>query len=364
MIHVAPASITLDGSRDVTAELNDWLNTLPDGDPENWTKARMQEAARYRIDGSVSPQRKVCLSLDGNRAMFDGRKNADGQSRHWQPLLCRGLKLANFVVKGANPKAGARADAFVVEMQWQHGIGIRACTDVLIDQVQVYDVYGDFVAIQPEHVNRVPTPPGDVTVRRCHFERNGRMGVAITGGTKFRIEQSYIGEVRHALLDLEPEWAMFPITDVVFTRNVTGETWLPWVGNGGLCNAGVGNVRITYNVMRSRTTAGVPLVHVKTPPGCAQRGPFWVERNTLFSRSSPMAPFTFEGAHDVYIRRNTLVFGADARPRVFADLQRVTKARVERNTIEHQPGQTPTVMKVDVSSLDCKETGNSVRLAL
>jgi hypothetical protein len=360
-VYEAPPSIDPDGSRDVAGELTDWLNSLPDGTPETWTMARLQPAARYRIDSSFLIEKKSYLSLDGYGASLDARKTADGQARHVWAKQSHHLKLANLRVRGANPKAGARAEAFVQSMQWQHPFGFWGCSNVTLQRLQAYDVYGDFVSIDPMLVDGKPVSCENYVIRYCHFERNGRMGIGITGGSNFLIEHNYIGQVRHALLDMEPEWATLPMSNVTFRRNVTGETWLPWVACGGLCNTDVSNIRITENVMQSGTTAGVPLVHIAAPSGCAKRGPIYIERNTLFCRSSPRAAVEFQGVRRAYVRDNRLVFGADARGRVFTNVLNSETIRVERNSIDHQLGQIVTVLQTDASSVDCIEVGNAVR---
>lgn len=145
------------------------------------------------------------------------------------------------------------------------------------------------MSIDPMWVGRIPIMPRNITLQHSHFERNGRQGIAITGEENVTIRGSYMGEVRHALLDLEPEWSMFPIDDVQFTENTTGPVLLGWIANGGLCNQGVSNIYATDNVMQG--PAGVPIVISRSHEGCEPRGPFTIERNTLYVRGGPRAAF-------------------------------------------------------------------------
>jgi hypothetical protein len=227
---------------------------------------------------------------------------------------------------------------------------------VLLDHVKAFDVYGDFVDIEPDFKGRVPTTSRNVIVQDSHFERNGRMGIAVTGGEDVTIRNNYIGQVRHALLDLEPEWKDLSITNVRFTGNRTGAVWLLWIANAGICNAGVSNVRVDNNVMKQ--SAGMPLLSVKTPDGCARRGPFTVEGNKLIARSSPRAAFDFGKARNATVKKNKLHFVADSRTRVFVNLIKSTRVSVVSNTITSDPkNKKIVIVKADRES-DYQQSNN------
>lgn len=346
-----PSSILSDCSRDVTSDLLAWMNSVPNSSTLNFSTGGC-----YRIDGSLRIANRVGLVIDGYGATFDGSRNRDGQARHWWIQHSRDITLKNMTVKGANPHAGARDDAFVPKMQWQHGYAIWGSENVLLDHVQAYDVFGDLVDIEPMFVGRTPTNSRNVIVQNSHFERNGRMGIAITGAEDVTIRNNYIGEVRHALLDLEPEWKALPITNVRFTGNRTGKVWLLWIANGGSCNAGVSNIRIADNVMEE--TAGMPLLEVTAPSGCALRGPYTIERNKLIARSSPRAAFDLRKVRNAIVRNNSAYFIADRRTRVFVNLVRSTRVSVRGNTITSDKRNKKIVFVQADDQSDYVESGN------
>jgi hypothetical protein len=309
----------------------------------------------YRIDRSLVISNRVGLRFEGNNVTLNGSRNRDGKARIFWLKNSRNITIRYLTIKGGNPHAGAREDAYVPSMEWQAAYGIWGSQDVLLDHVKAYDLYGDFVSIDPMWVGQTPVMPRDVTIQYAHFERNGRQGISITGGENVTITKSYIGEVRHALLDLEPEWSMFHIDNVRFTENTTGRVLLLWIANWGICNQGVSNIYVADNVMKG--DAGVPIFHSLSDPGCVTRGPFTIERNTLYVRESPLAAIDFTKAHDVMVRANKIYFEWWYNPRVFVNLKQSTRVSVLDNVISSDPRDSIVFVKADPGT-DYVSSGN------
>jgi Right handed beta helix region len=345
-----PPNIPSNCSRDVTPALNAWIATVPDT-----STVMFPMGACYRIDRTLLISDRLGLTFEGNGATFSGTHNPDGKARHWWVKHSRNISIRNITVRGANPRAGAREDAYVPRMEWQAAFGIWGSENVLLDHVKAYDVYGDFVSIDPMWVGHTPVMPRNVTVQYSHFERNGRQGISITGGEHVTIRRNYIGQVRHALLDLEPEWSVFHIDDVRFTENTTGRVLLLWIANGGICNQGVSNIYVADNVMKG--DAGVPIFHSRSDPGCVTRGPFTIERNTLYVRESPLAAIDFTKAHDVIIRANQVYFEYWYNPRILVNLKKSTRVSVLDNVVRADPRDTIIFVKSDPES-DYISSGN------
>jgi hypothetical protein len=347
-----PSKIPSNCVRDVTSDLNAWIRSVP-----NDSRLYFRSGACYRIDSTIWVKDRANLVIDGKGATFSGRRNQDGQARHWWILHSRGITLKNMIVRGANPHAGARSDAFVPKMQWQHAYYIKGSENVLLENVQGYDVYGDFVTIAPMMVKGVPLTSRNVTVRNSHFERNGRMGIAVGGGENIVIRSNYIGEVRHALLDLEPEWPDLSISNVRFIGNTTGKVWLVWFANGGVCNAGVSDITIAYNAMKAGTHGEYPAVWVRTPPGCARRGPFLIRGNSLLAHPGSYAAVELQKVHDAVVENNRISLLHDRRTRVLANLTEATNVFILDNTVTADPRDTVVFVKTDGRS-DYISSGN------
>ncbi len=344
-----PSGIPSNCSRDVTAALSSWIQTVPD----NSTLIFPMNGC-YRIDGTLTISRRTGLVLAGNGTTLYGKYHTVGTAPHVRVYLSKDITFMNMTVKGANPKAGIGDEAFQAKLQWEAAWEISGSEQITLTSVQAYDVFGDFVTIEPEWVRTFHTAR-DITVQNSRFERNGRSGIAITGADRVTIKNNYIGQVRYALLNLEPQVATLPIDNVRFTGNRTGAARLPWMTNGGICNAGVSSIDVADNVMEAGS--GMPLFWVIPPSGCALRGPFTIERNSLIAQQSPYAAFSFTKSQDATVRSNEVRFDRDPRTRVLVNLAKSTRASVIDNVAMVDPRDTLLFVQADNES-DYVSSGN------
>jgi excisionase family DNA binding protein len=345
-----PPKIPSNCSRDVTADLLQWIGTVPDN-----STLLFPQGACYRIDGTMRINNRVGLTFQGNGTTFSGKFHSQGKAPHWGLYASRGITFRDMTVRGANPHAGLYDDAYQPALQWEAAWEIDGSVGVLLDTVQAYDVFGDFVTIEPMWIDHGPVNSRNVIVKNSRFERNGRSGIDITGAQDVTISNNYIGNIRHALFSMEPEWPTMPIDHIEFTGNRTGGVWLLWIANGGICNAAVSNVHVADNLMEAG--AGMPLFHVNPPSGCPRRGPFTIERNTLIARSSPYASIDFTQVRDSVVRDNNVVFLHDPRPRVLVDMALSTRVSVLDNRVSADPRDTVRFVTADPGS-DYVESGN------
>jgi hypothetical protein len=347
-----PPGIPSNCSRDVTAALSAWIQTVPDN-----STVMFPMNGCYRIDGTLKIVNRTGLVLAGNDTTLNGKyhKGKEGALPHIGVYGSRNISFMSITVTGSNPHAGLHDNAYQPLRQWEAAWEINGSDGVLLESVQAYDVFGDFVTIEAEWVSGKPVNSRNIIIRNSHFERNGRMGVAITSAQNVTINNNYIGKIRHALLDLEPETPALPIDNVRFTENRTGGVWLLWIANAGYCNASVSNIYIADNVMEE--DAGMPLFHTIPPSGCPRRGPFVIERNTLIARSSPYAAFDFTGVQDVIVRDNDVRFLYDYRTRVLVTLGGSTRISVLDNSVSADPRSQVVFVRADPGS-DYTESGN------
>jgi hypothetical protein len=347
-----PPGIPSNCSRDVTAALSNWIQSVPDN-----TTLMFPMDGCYRIDGTLKIENRSGLTFAGNGTTLSGKYHFGkaGNHPHIGVYGSRNISFRSITVKGSNPHAGLHENAYQPLRQWEAAWEINGSDGVLLESVQAYDLFGDFVTIEAEWVRGKPVNSRNIIIRNSHFERNGRMGIAVTSAQNVTISNNYIGKVRHALLDLEPETPTLPIDNVRFTENRTGGVWLLWIANGGYCNASVSNIYVADNVMEA--DAGMPLFHTIPPSGCPRRGPFTIERNTLIARSSPYAAFDFTRVQDVIVRDNEVRFLYDHRTRVFVKLADSTRTSVLNNRISADPRSQLVFVTADPGS-DYSESGN------
>jgi trimeric autotransporter adhesin len=191
-VYHVPASIAADCSVDVTGAVRTWIATVPDN-----STLRLGANACYLINGGLVIDDRHGLTFDGNNATFKFTTQGHGQRSHWMLRGGSGYTFRDITLIGANPNAGTGNAAYVSGLEWQHGWRFRGTQGALLDNVQVYDVYGDFVNVSFDDRVRYPGPPTrNIVVRNSRFERNGRYGWTITHGEGIVFENNYMGDVR------------------------------------------------------------------------------------------------------------------------------------------------------------------------
>lgn len=235
-----PATIVADCSRDVTAELTDWFASVPDG-----STLTFAADGCYRVDGTLVIDRRTGLTFEGNhatfRAMTDGSERLDPRrirTRNlWTFTRSSNLTVRNVVVIGANPHAGRGELAYQPKFEAQHAYLIQSTDGMLMDHVEAYDVYGDFVWAGPGTAN--------LTVQHSIFARNGRQGWTING-RNITFQQNTITDTRRATIDMEPSSPAWASQNIMIRDNDIGPGRLFFFASVGAA-APMDNINIIGN---------------------------------------------------------------------------------------------------------------------
>lgn len=320
--HTVPSSVDATGTLDVTDELNAFFRSVPDG-----SIVRFQPYATYRIEGTLLLVDRADLLFEGGGATFVA--NTDGSSRlpepglhhlwprgrrHWMFVRGRNITVRDLTVRGANPHAGLAPEAYQSRLEAQHGFDFQGVDGVTLDNVRVTDVYGDFVYLGPDFYDFTGRWTSNVLITGSHFERNGRQGIAITGAEDVTITQNYIGHVRRAALDIEPDLASGGARRVLVRRNVFGPGLLLFLASAG----GPGTVE-DVTVERNRLEGRTMNITVRPPVG-SRRARFRVLYNSSRSSfGSPLALMNFSRVDGVEVEGNlSLIDGGQRGVGVFA----------------------------------------------
>lgn len=247
-----PASIDATGARDVTAEMQAFLDGAADG-----MRIQLDPAARYRIEGTLAIKHRTGLVLDGRGTQFFATTPGDRTRSQFDILDSNSITVCGLVIHGANPSAGTGPDAYVAALEAQHGFNVVGSQHVTIDGVTVTDVYGDFVYFGGG--SRFGT------VINSHLQRNGRQGISVTNGQDILIQKNTISDTRRATFDIEPNVASDVIQRVRAVDNQIGAGRLNLLSSAGAA-ATIADVSLERNhVMRTFA------VDIATPTG-SRRG--------------------------------------------------------------------------------------------
>jgi hypothetical protein len=303
-----PGYITRDCTKDVTQALQVWINRMPDG-----SVLALQANSCYRIDKTLFIRDRQNLRLEGNGATLKAVTAGDRNRMH---LVVQGgsdVTVRNVVVRGANFTAGANRGAYHVDFEAQHAFGVLGATNVVLDKVQAYDLYGDFVNIASGLRGEASR---NVTVSNSEFSRSGRQGISITNAVDVVIKANKIGEVARSLFDIEPNIPEQQTRSIHIIGNTTGAAVNFWIANKG-APASIGDIEISGNKMIA-PTGGLIFVFAREGPF---RGPYLIEDNTLIANSEVRdegshGAFFFTRAENITIRNNTVSFEDGDMPAV------------------------------------------------
>jgi hypothetical protein len=297
-----PKSICADLSEDVTGELNQFLDSLPDG-----STVLFPSDARYRIDGTVLIEGKESITIEGGGVLFrafdPGEEHAKQENyTGWKRTRCRAhirisggrnILVRDVEVHGAHPNAG-QSGIYDSNREAQHGfdlIGVEGCT---LENVTVHDVYGDCV-----YMSKVRS----VIVRDSKLTRCGRQGIAVGTGEDVLIENNEIGDSRRGVIDIEPYGKEWRASNIRIIGNRLGGSRLLLLPMGG--SGRVGTVFVADNINTQHN--GTPAVSNTGHPG-QHRGPFIMINNRLSIGGSPTQGLRVKYNDGVFIAGNKLLF--------------------------------------------------------
>ena len=287
-----PSGIPADCSRNVTADLQAWIDSVPDG-----STLTFAPLGCYRIDGTLVLKNRTGLTSEGNnstfRAVTDGselvRANSVRTRNLWSFLGSRDLMVRNVISVGANPHAGRGELAYAPKFEAQHAYLTMGTTNITLDHVQAYDVYGDFVWVGPG--------TNHLTVRNSTFSRNGRQGWTING-SDILFENNSISETRRATIDMEPSLPTWGAHNIMIRNNTIGKGRLLFFASVGAA-APIDNVSIIGNRFYGKPMT----IYVAPPKGT--RSNYRVINNVSDAAVSGFgAPLVFRHVNGVEIRGN------------------------------------------------------------
>ena len=195
-----PPRLANDCSVDVTAKLNRWIDSVPDGSTLSFAAGGC-----YRIEGTVLVKNRRGLTFEGNGATFraftDGTGFVDNLQIRNHFYLWGGadLVMRNLKIQGENGDSGYRR-----EYAGQRGVRIAGVQRALLENLTVTDVRGDFVEVDPDYYQTWRWS-SDITIRNSTFHHSGRQGFSITGGRRIWFQNNRIGGTGLSIFDIEPD---------------------------------------------------------------------------------------------------------------------------------------------------------------
>jgi hypothetical protein len=276
-VFTPPVTITADCTQDVTKALYDWINTLPQGTPDQPTEVQFAPGGCYQVDGMVLLRGLADFIFDGQGATFKQSRVVNGELANDPPpnraAYCGfanrfvnaagtipagfdimwfveggcDLVFENMTIEGTNTKGRPGG-----ERQQDSAIQVSGAQRILITADTISAVWGDFVTVTGLHeapYGGLYFPAFDVTISDNTLNRSGRQGVSVVYADRVAVTGNSIRNVAATAIDLEAEvgggvegdiavsnnaihhyqYLVAAITyaqlfDFAFTGNVTGPT--------------------------------------------------------------------------------------------------------------------------------------------
>ena len=284
-----PETIDATARSDVTAELQRFVDSVPDGQTITFP-----DGASYRIDGTLEWSDRTGITLEGNGARLIAGTLGDPNRAHVRLIDGGGWTIRGLTVIGANPRGGV----FDPEYQWQHGFDLRGVDGAVLEDVIVTDVFGDAIYVGLSTTTSAWSR--GITIRDSTGLRCGRMAVAVTAGRRVTVDGGFWAEPGLSTFDIEPNGRPGGADRILIENATLG----PGSRHRALDITGSGPVsNVTF---RANRLTGRPL-HVRADQGHERPRNITVQGNssTITFTGPPPAAMTFRNTDGVTVSGNT-----------------------------------------------------------
>jgi hypothetical protein len=356
-VYKVPGSIKSDCSAPVENKIMAWLATVPDGSTAQFGAGRC-----YGQDGTITLTDRSNLVIDGQGSEFRALTPGGDHRDNWRFVRGRNLTVRSMAVRGSDPQG-----VYDHAVEWQHGYSVEGVQGMTLSNVQARETWGDGIDIwrgSPSHAcGDDATSARNVVISGARLERIGRQGVAVVDGEQVTLQDSAVGPVAWANVDVETDDSCELARHITIARNSFGTNGWGVIVNGGFgADPQVGDLSVTDNFQTAPTVD----TGILTPDPC--RAPVRILSPDAVYRSAytfsgnrfltPNNAFVLRRARNVQVSSNTVTFtatpGCDSRAGV-----RLTDSHTVGITNNVFTGAN-SVYTADGLSTDITATGNTV----
>jgi len=259
--------------------------------------------------------------IDGQGSEFRALTTGGSHRANWRFVGGRDLTVRDLAVRGSNPRG-----SYDHAIEWQHGFSIEGVQGMTLSNVKVREVWGDGVDLWRSASSPAcgddASSARNVVIAGALLERIGRQGVAVVDAEQVTVQDSTIGPVAWANVDLETDDSCEIARHVTVARNSLGSNGWGVIVNGGFgADPQVGDLTVTDNLQTAPTID----TGILTPDPC--RAPVRIlapdavyRSNYSFARNHFLTPnngLVFRRARSVDVSGNTVTVtptaGCDSR---------------------------------------------------
>jgi Right handed beta helix region len=236
MANLVPVDLT--GATDVTAALNAYIASVPNGSTINF-----KAGGTYKISSSIDLRGRSNLVFEGNGATLNNVANANSgssepdsffytQAPGHSGAVSTNITIRDFTAKGANPTPGKLpAGEFAAFLTAYGGSGYT------VENITASGLFGDFVNFNGA--------ADGAEISGNHITDCGRNSISVVWASDITYENNTIGTCGWSIFDVEPESASAgsTISGLIFRNN----TAIAWSSATGFFFAADGNATTHIN---------------------------------------------------------------------------------------------------------------------
>jgi chitodextrinase len=287
--YTIPASIAADCSKDVTAELQSWINSVANG-----STLVFGTGACYRLEGTLLMQGRSGLTFDGKGSTLRASTVGDGHRSNLRFKDGGGHAVRGFTIEGGYTKAGTHDTS----LQWSHGIDSVGAQGLVVENVTIRNVGGDCVYLGLGSQRTV-----DAVVRNVTCQGTGRNGVSFVAANRSRVEGGSYSAIGFIAFDVEPNDIVgFGVDGATVDGPTVGSYYLDVamvIGSAPISNITFSNIKVTaakgarFRVLTPTTMRRTNIAFIGNTANSTRSGDaIYVERTDNVATTGNMLPTT------------------------------------------------------------------------
>jgi hypothetical protein len=279
--------VASDCSRDVTADFNAWLNTVPDG-----SDVFLRRNGCYLSNGTISFQNRHNMSIVGQGATIKAATDVSGNTNRARLEfdLGGGFVVRDVILQGRNFTADCAVygqpscfnQAVTLGRAFDRGVFVKGSDGVLLDNVQILNSWGDGLEATA-HRNPAPLDVNarNVTVQNSRIDTTGRHAFSCSGCQNFTVQNNTITNLGYDGVNVEREFDG-QTGDLTMIGNRVSNLWLSmlnvtWIGPG------LGPIVVRDNVMAEPGVTCYPPINFNSDSRGANGASVTIANNSVHS---------------------------------------------------------------------------------
>ena len=234
-----PAAIDATGKTEVSAALNSFIETVPDG-----SIISFPTGATYLLDKCIIIGSRHNLVFEGNGTTLRAGSNAKGNDAFATPFVVgyspdhpnTDIVVHDFIIIGNSRTPGI----YIARSEFQSSLSAAYSKRVEIYNITGSAAPGDFLRCEQAD---------EIWVHDCHALTVGRNGISVTEGSDILVERVAFDISGHCTFDIEPNYANDVCSDITLRNNTAGKWGYAFLALGSNAGGPIDKIVVDNNTV-------------------------------------------------------------------------------------------------------------------